>query len=179
MCGPIATFVAQSGKLRSYHLARGLGYITLGILGGSLGNFFLQSNFYWIRLISGIFLAATILCMGLNLFLWRKSIQVIQPSFMNRYFSKNSSSFALGLLSMFLPCGWLYTYVLAATASQSPYSGALVMLLFWLGTIPALSAFPVFARKAISLSNKAKQKIAGGILISASIYALISFYFLY
>jgi sulfite exporter TauE/SafE len=98
---------------------------------------------------------------------------------MSRHFSKSSSSFALGLLSMFLPCGWLYTYVLAAAASQSPCSGALVMFLFWLGTIPALSAFPIFAKKAIALSNKTKQKVAGGILISASIYALISFYFLH
>jgi uncharacterized protein len=44
----------------------------------------------------------------------------------------------LGLLAACLPCGWLYGFVLAAAATGDPVAGALVMSVFWLGTLPAL-----------------------------------------
>ena len=179
MCGPIATFVAQAKGLRSYHLGRGIAYTGLGGMAGWLGKFFLQSDFYWMRIFSGILLVMTVLIMGLNLFFDRKNRFLLPTSFFKKWMTKSNSSFFLGLLSVFLPCGWLYTYALAAAASQSAFSGALVMALFWLGSIPALSAFPVFVRKTLAISNRRKQKIAGGILIFASIYSIFSFYFLH
>jgi hypothetical protein len=45
---------------------------------------------------------------------------------------------AMGLLTTLLPCGWLYTFVVAAGGSGSPLKGALVMAIFWLGTVPMM-----------------------------------------
>lgn len=179
MCGPIASLIAHNGNLKLYHAGRGIGYILLGIFAGWIGQFFLQSEFYWIRIISGVVLTLTLLWMGLNLIFLGKNFTLKVNSIFSKLNLKKTSSFSVGLLSMFLPCGWLYTYVLGAASSQSPYSGALIMLLFWLGSLPALSAFPVFLKKSILLSNRRKQKIAGFILVGASFYALGSFYFLH
>jgi sulfite exporter TauE/SafE len=44
----------------------------------------------------------------------------------------------LGLSSTLLPCGWLYAFAVVAAGSGSALGGLLVMLAFWLGTVPAL-----------------------------------------
>jgi sulfite exporter TauE/SafE len=47
---------------------------------------------------------------------------------------------ALGLLTGFLPCGWLYAFVITAAGTGSPWLGALTMVAFWAGTVPVLVA---------------------------------------
>ena len=47
-------------------------------------------------------------------------------------------AFTIGLLSAFLPCGWLYSFVTIAASMGAPIKGVLVMLLFWAGTVPTL-----------------------------------------
>jgi hypothetical protein len=51
-----------------------------------------------------------------------------------------SRAFAIGLVTTWLPCGWLYLFVLVAAATASPLTAVLVMTAFWLGTLPALTA---------------------------------------
>jgi sulfite exporter TauE/SafE len=48
--------------------------------------------------------------------------------------------YSLGLVLGFLPCGVLYAAIAAAAATGSPWRGALAMLCFGTGTIPALVA---------------------------------------
>jgi sulfite exporter TauE/SafE len=49
-------------------------------------------------------------------------------------------SFAVGLITGALPCGWLYAFVLTAAGTGGALPGALLMAAFWLGTVPALLA---------------------------------------
>lgn len=44
----------------------------------------------------------------------------------------------VGLLTGFLPCGWLYAFVVASASTGSTLGGAAVMTAFWLGTVPVL-----------------------------------------
>lgn len=44
----------------------------------------------------------------------------------------------LGLLNALLPCGWLWAFVALAASTGHPLAGAATMLVFWLGTLPAL-----------------------------------------
>ncbi len=44
----------------------------------------------------------------------------------------------VGLLTAFLPCGWLYLFASYAAGTGSPLWGALFMIAFWLGSVPAL-----------------------------------------
>lgn len=55
-------------------------------------------------------------------------------------FSLNASTRALvtGLLTALLPCGWLYLFALVAAGTGSWVAGPVVMIAFWLGTVPAL-----------------------------------------
>jgi len=59
-----------------------------------------------------------------------------------RVFSLNPPARALvtGLLTALLPCGWLYLFALFAAGTGSWLSGAVVMIAFWLGSVPALVA---------------------------------------
>ncbi len=47
-------------------------------------------------------------------------------------------SFATGLLTVLLPCGWLYLFVLVAAGSGGVVSAVWVMTAFWIGSVPAL-----------------------------------------
>ncbi len=47
-------------------------------------------------------------------------------------------AFCTGLLTAFLPCGWLYLFALKAAETGSPVRGTLFMIAFWLGSVPAL-----------------------------------------
>ena len=47
----------------------------------------------------------------------------------------------LGLLFGFLPCGYLYAVAISAAQSADPLLGALTLLAFGLGTVPALLLF--------------------------------------
>lgn len=188
MCGPIATLMAHRRSLLSYHLGRMIAYVSLGAVAGSLGQFFLTHDFIFLRIISGLFLGLILCVSGLNLLapkffgrLW-SSHQVSQGLMRTikklQAFHIGHSGFVVGLLTAFLPCGWLYTYVAAAVATQSPATGAFTMFLFWLGGLPALSALPLMIRKGIAQAGAKQKKIAGLVLTFAGLYALASFFFL-
>ena len=185
MCGPIASLMAQRNNLRAYHLGRGLSYVTLGVLGGYLGQFFLESQFVTLRWISAGLMALVLILMGAGMIDSRFQVfssHLISQSMAKVFrqfgvFQVQKSGFAVGILTALLPCGWLYTYVLAAVATQSPATGAFLMGLFWLGGLPALTAVSSMVKTAVLSSKLRQQKIAGGILVFAGLYSITSFLF--
>ncbi len=50
-----------------------------------------------------------------------------------------------GLLTGFVPCGWLWAFVVSAAGTGSAPLGALVMIVFWLGTVPAMTGLLALA----------------------------------
>lgn len=177
MCGPIASLMARRNTLWSYHLGRGVSYIFIGMVGGYLGSFFLKNEFYYIRMVSGILFAGLLLIMGIQMLQGRNLLTSPKLNWLLSFYTKETSGFLLGFLTLFLPCGWLYSYVLAAVATQSAETGALTMMLFWAGGLPALSALAMFMKKSIQLAPQKKQMVAGLILIFAGVYSVASFYF--
>ncbi|QDK38402.1 sulfite exporter TauE/SafE family protein [Bdellovibrio sp. NC01] len=184
MCGPIASLMAQRKGLVWYHLGRLLSYVALGILAGSLGQFFLNSDFIFLRYVSAFLFSFMLIFMGLRWLAPRFALKYmprIQGHFLFQFlhriqkFHLNQSAFIVGLLTALLPCGWLYTYVTAAIATRSPFAGAMIMSLFWLGGMPALSALPTMVRKTIQSAPIPQQRVAGGVLILAGLYSVFSF----
>ena len=55
---------------------------------------------------------------------------------------------AIGLLTTLLPCGWLYVFVATAAGTGSGPGGALVMAVFWAGTVPVLAGVGALAQRA-------------------------------
>ncbi|WP_010491160.1 sulfite exporter TauE/SafE family protein [Paenibacillus elgii] len=70
------------------------------------------------------------------------------------------AAFVSGLLLGFLPCGLTYAMEMNAAASASPLHGLLLMLLFGLGTVPALVSVGLFAGK-LNKRLRSKATMAG------------------
>lgn len=188
MCGPIASLMANRKELFTYNLGRLIAYTGLGVLGGSLGQFFLKNQFVTLRILSALVFAALLIVMGLKSLyphFFTKYFFLEKLPRLNHFFKKarkfhlNQSGLMVGCMTALLPCGWLYTYVSAAIATQSPWAGALIMLLFWLGGIPALAVLPQMVRKSIRAAPFQQQKVAGFILIGAGLYSIFSFFYLH
>lgn len=181
MCGPIATLMAQRKSLLAYHSGRMFSYVALGILAGSLGQIFLNSQFVNLRWISAAVFSLLLILMGVQRLnpRWFSSLKFAHGPLLLlkrvQHFHLRQNGFLVGVLTSLLPCGWLYTYVTAAIATQSAYSGALVMFLFWLGGLPSLSVVPAMIRTGLNTASLRQQRIAGLVLIGAGLYSIVSF----
>lgn len=71
----------------------------------------------------------------------------------------------LGALTPLLPCGWLYLFVIPAAGSGSAASGALVLLAFGLGSVPALLGVALAFRETFSRFRERLQRITAVLLI--------------
>ncbi len=49
-------------------------------------------------------------------------------------------AYLIGGLTCLMPCGWLYTFAIVAAGTGSPWWGAVVMAVFWSGTVPIMVA---------------------------------------
>ncbi|QLY24074.1 sulfite exporter TauE/SafE family protein [Bdellovibrio sp. KM01] len=186
MCGPISCLMGDRKSLLSYHLGRLIAYVSLGVLAGGLGQFLLDSQYAWLRTASAVLFAVVLLSMGLRLLapsFTQKLIPKVDPHGLMKVFRQlrkfhlNQSGIVVGFLTGLLPCGWLYTYVTAAIAMQNPLMGGALMFLFWVGGLPALSILPSMIQKGLSQIPMRHQRIAGVILIVASVYSVWSFVF--
>lgn len=161
MCGPFVlgqVMGADSEKLRHYgewhrlraaalapyHLGRATTYVALGaVSGGATALFASTTGFAWL---SSLLLAAAALLLiaqaaGLTIGRttpWSASLsRLAAPLSRSRGLA---GRYGLGVLLGFLPCGLLYGALAAAAGSASMIEGALAMLAFALGTVPALVA---------------------------------------
>jgi sulfite exporter TauE/SafE len=177
MCGPVASLMAQRRSSFGYHIGRGLSYILVGAIGGFAGSFFLASDLHNLRVISGIIFAVILILIGTQVFLGKRGVLSPKIKWLHSFYRPQLPGFVLGALSIFLPCGWLYSFILGAAATQSAFHGGILMALFWLGGLPALSSVSLVVNKSIQLAPEKKQRLAGAVLIVAGLYSLGSFYF--
>jgi sulfite exporter TauE/SafE len=84
-----------------------------------------------------------------------------------------SRALGLGLLWGLLPCGLVYSVLLLAAASESPTGGAMVMLVFGLGTTPAMLLSGLgAARLAEAMRHRGTRLGAGLLIIALGIFTL-------
>ena len=136
----------------AYNLGRLVSYLTLGFIAGGIG-----SQIDALGTLAGVGRAAAIVA-GSLMIAW--AVGIIASSFGARriplsapmWARRRLGSFILatrswtpvfratatGLLTTLLPCGWLYTFVVTASGTGKPLSGALVMGAFWMGTVPLM-----------------------------------------
>jgi len=46
----------------------------------------------------------------------------------------------IGMLTSLMPCGWLYAFAVTAAGTGSPLWGTILMMVFWAGTVPIMTA---------------------------------------
>jgi sulfite exporter TauE/SafE len=73
--------------------------------------------------------------------------------------------YVLGVALGFLPCGFLYGAVAASAASRHPLSGALAMLAFALGTVPALMTVGLAGHVAGSRFRGSAVRLAPALML--------------
>jgi len=193
MCGAIVILFEQSGGGGSWtrRIAANSGrfgfYAVLGAIAGAGGAVLtktvgVNTGLIVLRLLAGLLVIA----IGLNLAfnwsatrfleqagagLWRRlaplAKHVLPVSTLPR-------ALAAGFLWGALPCGLVYSAVAMAATSGGARYGAIVMLAFWLGTLPALMLAGASAeRLGRWKSNQSFRRIAGLIVIVIGILALM------
>ena len=173
MCGPIAIAlpVPKSSKLSFftgrilYNVGRVVTYSCLGLLFGLVGGrITLAGAQQVVSIILGVAIVIAVLLpqQYKNIFVQHRLVQKLaQPlkSNISILFKKGtlSSLFLIGILNGFLPCGFVYIGLAGSIASGNAISGAAVMMLFGLGTVPAMFAATVFG-KFINIGIRAKLR---------------------
>jgi sulfite exporter TauE/SafE len=159
MCGGLVAFSVDgsargAGRLRalaSYNGARGLGYVTLGALAGSVGSGIDRAGVgAGVGSVAGLVAGVVMVGFGLaKLFggarkpgirAGRPRIDVPVTKLVRRVRERPAvvRSAVVGACTALIPCGWLHAFVIVAAGSATPARGALVMAAFFLGTLPAL-----------------------------------------
>lgn len=125
----------------AYNVGRVLSYTIVGFLVGGLGSVISFSNAAQgiLKLVAGAFM----IIMGLNMldvFPWLKRIQPRMPRIFARKLGAGAARgpFFIGMLNGLMPCGPLQAMQIYALSTGNPFSGALSMLLFSLGTVPLM-----------------------------------------
>ena len=166
MCGGfVALYAGAPGDRRgvtaghlAYNLGRLVAYTTLGALAGALGAA-LDLGGAWLlgfqrvaAALAGAFIAlwgAVLLIESLG----RRVPRVGAPAWLGGSVGRGfrliagwrpvARALAVGLLTGCLPCGWLYAFVVTATGTGSAPAGAVLMAVFWLGTLPVMVSLGV------------------------------------
>lgn len=187
MCGAVVTLLEQPrlpvGVLRR-RLACNVGrlgfYVLLGVIAGGAGFALtrvtgVEAGLQLLRALAGLLVILLALQLLFDLralrfieaagvFLWRRLApfrrQVLPVTTLPR-------ALGAGFVWGALPCGLVYSSVAMAAASGSVASGAMVMLAFWAGTLPALLAAGALAAGVERLSRRPALRRAGGIVLLA------------
>ena len=174
MCGPIAISLPLkenswrariiSGLL--YNLGRASTYIFLGLIFGLLGmGIHIWGIQQWVSIGAGTVMIMSVafpvlfhrsaLTGGLDTFFtgFKK--------FFGRFFGLRTylSSWVIGLLNGLLPCGLVYIALAGALVSTSPAHGALYMMVFGLGTVPAMFTLALLGNVISMAFRRRVQKL--------------------
>ena len=158
---PQSSKISQSMAHLLYSFGRVLTYIILGAMFGALGGVATFSNYADGGLL--IFAGVVMILAGLSLMGKIKFLTIIEHSFSSSSVYKvafksvlnsksNLSFFVLGMLNGLLPCGFVYFFAITAASTADPLSGALVMAIFGLSTIPAMFALGFLSSLASATS---------------------------
>jgi sulfite exporter TauE/SafE len=156
MCGPlVGAFAVRrraarqevSTSLVLFQTGRLTTYVLLGLLMGSAGYVLASAIRNWQGLLSAA-LGLFVMVLGLSLLgllpfqRWIASTKLasLAGGWIKRLMNSNhpAAPFGLGLANGLLPCGPVYAMALLAATSSDPLRGAGVMLIFGLGTLPAM-----------------------------------------
>ncbi|MCF6218521.1 MAG: sulfite exporter TauE/SafE family protein [Gammaproteobacteria bacterium] len=189
MCGGLVTAITMSREkvwwpgLISYQLARVSSYMLLGAMIAAIGiNLHGENNLQSTQVWLGYFAAAIMVLFALNLGGWmpdplsRFTGTIMRVTGLSRW-SKQANEqdklppwLMVGMLNGLLPCGLVYAGLALSLTANSPLEGALVMLAFGAGTIPAMLFTPYLMRTLTPQLRGTLLKVAAVALIILAIF---------
>lgn len=191
MCGPLHLSLLGNRKYSArfivdksvFNLGRILSYVFLGLILGFIGK---SLPLYEIQKIVSVVTGIAII---LVYFVPKLTGKEIEIPFLNRFVIKNMGNlmrntknksnslkyFGMGVLNGLLPCGLVYVALIASFAQLSTTNSMLYMLLFGLGTFPAMFFVVMlggWAKKALAKFPRMKYLTALFVLIIGIMFIL-------
>lgn len=160
-----------------FNAGRIVGYTAFGGAVGGLGSVLTlspQANGYLIVLVSLVMLILGFQL--LHLFPWLRRFSPKIPKFISHKIhdlstkESKSTPFILGASTFFLPCGFTQALQLYVLASGDWKVGALTMLVFSLGTLPALLSLSAISSFAKGAFQRQFLRFAGVLVVSLAVF---------
>lgn len=189
MCGPIAlalplhrsNWLMKFAGTLLYSIGRIITYGFLGALFGLLGKGIYMAGFQrWVSIIFGAMMILSVLVpfvfrgfIDFNRFISGYSGRLI-GGLKNLFVKRTLSSlFFIGLLNGLLPCGLVYVAIAGAISTSSVTEGVIYMVLFGIGTAPALMAVSLLGSLIGKNFRKAVNKVIPVIIIIIGILFIL------
>ena len=196
MCGAFVALASGSSSAggwrgaamtqSAYHVGRLMTYTLLGFAAGAAGSLLnLTSTLAGIRPIAAAVAGATIAAFGIVSILRLGGVQVATlrlPASWTRAVARVNSTamrrppvvraMMIGLFTTLLPCGWLYAFAITAAGTAHPITGAITMIVFWTGTLPALAAVGVGTRSVLGPIGRRLPVATSIALVIIGLYTL-------
>jgi sulfite exporter TauE/SafE len=197
MCGPFVAFYSGSdgsaGVRRllshtAYSGGRLLTYSAFGLAAGAIGAALdVAGSLAGFQRIAAIIAGVTMILWGVLALLQLRGVRIFKHGsgngrisrFLRRGFSLVSDkppvvrAAVVGLLSGFLPCGWLWAFVVTAAGTGSAVKGAAVMVAFWAGTVPALLAVGFGTQLVSAPLRRHVPAITAVLLVALGLFAIL------
>lgn len=186
MCGGVVSAVSmtlpqQRPKwiyLLAYNAGRISSYCVVGAIAGGLGSSALLAS-HLLPVQTGLYALASLMLILLGLYLAGFSQVLTQVERIGQRLWKTlqpygkrfipvqhpRQAFCLGLVWGWLPCGLVYSVVIAALASGSAMHGATLMLCFGLGTLPTLLTMGMAAVHLKDYLQRVWVRRASGLMV--------------
>jgi len=194
MCGGIATALGtatpgRSWRLLLHHVGRTTSYAAAGGIAGTLGaaaGFAFAATRWSAVLRLGTALVVVVIGLDIALSgsgparwlraperwgaeLWRRLAPLAQTA---RAAPPALRALSLGLLWGWLPCGLVYSVLLAAAVSGGTLNGAATMVAFGLGTLPAMAGVSFFGTR-LPRPGSTRARVLGGVLVACGLWTAV------
>lgn len=192
MCTPFVCFYAGADARASWwgHLAynggRLVSYLILGAIAGAVG-----AGIQQVGLGIGVSRAAASLA-GILMITWGvvqllviRGVKVPMPTPLAgaqrwmaarlrsvRDLAPTVRALTVGLLTTLLPCGWLYAFVITAAGTGTVTDAMLIMVAFWVGTLPMMLAIGVGIRRLAGPLRDRLPIFSALVLVAIGLYSL-------
>ncbi len=197
MCGPFVAFYSGSdnsaGMKRmvshgAYSGGRLLTYALFGVAAGTVGAALdVAGSLAGFQRIAAVLAGATMILWGVLALLQLRGVRIFKHGTGNgriaRLFRRGFSlvsdkppvvrASVVGLLSGFLPCGWLWAFVVTAAGTGSAAKGAAVMAAFWAGTVPALLAVGFGTQLVSAPLRRHIPAVTAILLVALGLFAIL------
>ena len=174
MCGGFAAAVSERPQwTAAWHAGRITTYVALGVTAGAIGQQIPASPG-----VAAALSAAMLLLFALGLAGWLPPlhppaalVRVAGRLFSARARAGIPGTFAFGAVNGLLPCGLTHAALAVPIASGDPRWGGAWMLLFGLGTVPALLIARIGLRRVLDARPWVRPVVAATVLLSG-LYAI-------
>jgi uncharacterized protein len=198
MCGPFVALTSLGraktrrplGPTVAYNVGRGVAYAGVGAIAGSLGLLLdAGGTLAGIQRSATMLAGVTMIVIGavwlLDLVGGARSLarprSRVSTAIANRlragfasteYFGPIPRAATVGVLTSFMPCGWLYAFAITAAGTGSPGRGAALMVAFWAGNVPILTLLGVGMGRISPLMRRRLPIVMASLVLGVGVFTV-------